>query len=64
MELKGDFMEIENKKAVSATVIGIILLVIGLAIIIMFVIFAGKSGQGGIDSMIQSLDLFKGGGTG
>lgn len=50
-----------NKKGVSATVIGIILLLVGLAIVVMLVIALGVSGNESIMSMIGALNKIKSG---
>lgn len=52
-----------NKKGVSATVIAIILLVVGLAIVIIFIIFSGQLGQSSIIDIVASLNKIKHGGA-
>jgi hypothetical protein len=52
-----------NKKGVSATVIAIILLVVGLAIVIIFIIFSGQLGQASILDIVSSLNKIKHGGA-
>ena len=42
-----------NKRGVSATVITVILIVVGLAIVVLFVIFMGQSGK---ESILDLLD--------
>jgi hypothetical protein len=51
-----------NKKGVSAQVIAIILLVVGLAIVIMFVLFVGQEGKTNILDLIIDLNKIKHGG--
>jgi predicted PurR-regulated permease PerM len=51
-----------NKKGISATVIGVILLVVGLAIVILIVIFSGQSAQSGFSNMIDKLNIIRHGG--
>jgi predicted PurR-regulated permease PerM len=52
-----------NKRGVSATVISIILLVVGLVIVVLFVIFVGQQGKTNILDLIVSLNQVKHGGT-
>ncbi len=52
-----------NKRGVSATVISIILLVVGLVIVVLFVIFMGQQGKTNILDLIVSLNKVKHGGS-
>jgi len=52
-----------NKKGVSATVIAIILLVVGLAILLIIVIGLGQTGGENIQGITDSLEVIKSGGT-
>ena len=52
-----------NKHGISATVIGIILLVVGLAIVILLILFSGQSTQTGFSDMMDKLNVIRHGGT-
>jgi hypothetical protein len=52
-----------NKRGVSATVISIILLVVGLVIVVLFVIFMGQQGKTSVLDLIVSLNKVKHGGA-
>jgi len=52
-----------NKRGVSATVISIILLVVGLVIVVLFVIFMGQQGKASVLDLIVSLNRVKHGGA-
>ena len=51
------------KKGVSSTVIGIILLVIGLAILITLVIYFGKISSNQTSDIIDKMNILRGGGS-
>ena len=52
-----------NKKGVSATVIGIILIVVGFALVVIFIIFAGKQSGEKVNSIVDSLSILRRGGA-
>lgn len=52
-----------NKRGVSATVITIILLVVGLAILLVVIIGLGQSGGENIKGITDSIETLKQGGT-
>jgi hypothetical protein len=52
-----------NKRGVSATVISIILLVVGLVIVVLFVIFMGQQGKASVLDLVISLNKVKHGGA-
>lgn len=49
-------------KGVSSTVVGIILLVVSLAIIIFLIIYFGKISEGQTISIVDKLNIIRGGG--
>lgn len=51
-----------NKRGVSAVVISIILLVIGLALLLIFIIGVGKTGSANVQGIATSIDQIKRGG--
>lgn len=53
-----------NKKGVTARVIALILLVVGLAIVVIFVLFVGRTGKESVLSLILNLNKVKQGGGG
>lgn len=57
-----DLLNLLNKRGISATVIGIILLVVGLAIVILLILFSGQSAQSGFSQMIDKLNVLRHGG--
>jgi len=59
--LKSIFREL-NKRGVSATVMGIILLIVGLAILLVLIISIGKTGSESISGISNSLENVKHGG--
>jgi hypothetical protein len=63
MDLFKNLFKELNKRGVSATVITIILLVVGLAILLVIVIGLGQSGGESIKGISDSLDTIKSGGT-
>ena len=52
-----------NKRGISATVVGVILLVVGLAIVILLIIFSGQSAQSGFSNTIDKLNIIRHGGS-
>jgi hypothetical protein len=52
-----------NKHGISATVVGIILLVVGLAIVILLVLFSGQSAEGGFSNVLEKLNIIRHGGS-
>jgi hypothetical protein len=50
------------KKGISATLVAIILLIVGAAIVILFVIFAGQQTQVGFGNMMDKLNIIRHGG--
>lgn len=50
------------KKGVSATIIGIILLVVGAAIVLFLIIHFGKIGENQTSTIVEKLDIIRGGG--
>ena len=56
---KGVFM---NEKGVSSTVVGIILLVVGLAIVLMLAIYLGTTSNNQIGGILGKMDILRGGG--
>jgi vacuolar-type H+-ATPase subunit I/STV1 len=52
-----------NKHGISATIIGIILLIVGMAIVILLIIFSGQSAQGGFSDVLVKLNIIRHGGT-
>jgi len=61
MEL--NLFKILNRHGISATIIGIILLVVGLAIAILLVLFSGQSAQSGFSNVLDKLNIIRHGGT-
>lgn len=53
-----------NKKGISTTVIGIILLVVGLAIVVLFVLFGGSAMKDKLLGIIFRLNVLKHSGGG
>ena len=60
--LKKIFAEL-NKRGVSATVIAVILIVVGLAILLVFLIGVGTTGSKNVEGIVSSLDRLKAGGA-
>jgi hypothetical protein len=57
-----DLIKEMNKHGISATIIGIILLVIGLAIVILLILFSGQSAQSGFSNVLDKLNIIRHGG--
>ena len=51
-----------SKKGVSSTVIGIILLVVGLAVILMLAIYFGTTSNNQVGGILSKMDILRGGG--
>lgn len=51
-----------GKKAVSATIIGVILLVVGLALALFLIIYFGKQGESQATTIVDKLNIIRGGG--
>ncbi len=49
------------KKGVSATIIGVILLVVGLAIVLFLVLYFGLAGEEQTQTILANLNLIRGG---
>lgn len=62
MDLLKKLLSVFNKKGVSATVISIILLVVGLAIVVILIIFLGSQGKENLLDVILKLNQVKHGG--
>ena len=58
MKLSSQF----SKKGVSATIITIILLVVGMAVVLFLVIYFGKQGESQTSSIVDQLNIIRGGG--
>jgi len=51
------------KKGISSTIIGIILIVVGLAIILFLLMYFGKTSESQTIGIIEKLNILKGGGN-
>jgi hypothetical protein len=51
-----------DKHGMSGLVIAIIILVVGLALVVLFIIFAGQETQGGVASFLEQLNIIRHGG--
>ena len=51
-----------NKRGVSATVITIILIIVGLAILLVFIIGIGQSGKTNVNELVGTVETLKAGG--
>jgi len=51
------------KKGVSSTIIGIILIVVGLAIILFLIMYFGKTSESQTHGIVNKLNILRGGGN-
>jgi len=58
-----NILHLLNRRGISATIIGIILLVVGLAIVILLVLFSGQTASSGFGNVLDRLNLIKHGGS-
>jgi len=52
-------MEIKQKKGMSATVVGVILLIIGLAILVGLIIYFGTAGKSSVSNFLEQVFFIK-----
>ena len=51
-----------NKRGISATIIGVILLMVGMAIILFLLIYFGKQSETQTTNIVDKLNIIRGGG--
>ena len=57
MEIKQE--KIKSRKGMSATVVGVILLIIGLAVMVGLIIYFGTQGQSGVSNFLEQMFFIK-----